>query len=114
MAPVLVLARRFALAGCLAACASRPPAPASDHVPVAALTIPPLGPVALPESDAGPRVSVRQAPTRAPGTHVEVEWQGQYYPAVLLSPRDGGWLIHYVGYDDSWDEVASDDRIRDP
>ena len=114
MPPVLVSARRLALAACLAACASRPTSPTTEHVPVAALTIPPLGPVALPGADAGPRVTIRAMEGRRPGSRVEVEWKGQYYPAVLLAPRDGGWLVHYEGYDDSWDEVASEDRIRDP
>ena len=45
---------------------------------------------------------------------VKVEWQGEWYPAVVLETKDGKYRIHYVGYDSSWDEWVGKDRIRFP
>ncbi len=105
------------LVAILAACGpseNKPP----PRVQVAPLTIPPLGAhdgggiVQTPETT--PRVVVKAIGPRRPGDHVEVEWHGAWYPAVLLAPRGGDWLVHYEGYEESWDEVVGDDRIRDP
>jgi hypothetical protein len=46
-----------------------------------------------------------------------VEWQGAWFPAKLLkkTAADGGELryrIHYLGYDDSWDEWVESNRLR--
>ena len=120
MALAFVVARRSAAIACLlgvagfGGCAAQSAPPRAQSVPVAALTIPPLGPVAAPETDGGARIRVRAVDPRRPGDPVQVEWNGQWYPAVLLSPREGGWLVHYEGYDESWDEVASEERIREP
>jgi hypothetical protein len=46
------------------------------------------------------------------GSSVEVEWKGKWYPATVLKAERGVHLIHYTGYDDSWDEWVSPDRIR--
>lgn len=48
----------------------------------------------------------------AVGTSVEVSWQGKWYSAKVLKVDRGVHLIHYDGYDDSWDEWVSDKRIR--
>lgn len=46
------------------------------------------------------------------GTEVEVNWHGQWYSAQVLKVERNSHLIHYDGYDDSWDEWVSDKRIR--
>jgi len=46
------------------------------------------------------------------GTEVEVNWHGQWYSAQVLKVERNSHLIHYAGYDDSWDEWVSDKRIR--
>jgi hypothetical protein len=48
----------------------------------------------------------------AVGTSVEVSWRGKWYPARILKVERGVHLIHYVGYDDGWDEWVSAKRIR--
>ncbi len=50
---------------------------------------------------------------RSAGDHVEVEWNGSWWPAVLLERRGDGWLIHYEGYGDEWDEIVGHERLRD-
>jgi antitoxin component YwqK of YwqJK toxin-antitoxin module len=46
------------------------------------------------------------------GDDVEVEWKGKWFPASVLRIEKRGYLIHYTGYDDSWDEYVWKDRIR--
>jgi len=46
------------------------------------------------------------------GANVEVSWQGKWYAAKVLKVERGVHLIHYLGYDDGWDEWVSDKRIR--
>ena len=48
------------------------------------------------------------------GAMVEVNWKGQWYSAQVLKLDRGEHLIHYVGYDGSWDEWVSSKRIRRP
>jgi hypothetical protein len=45
---------------------------------------------------------------------VQVEWQGQWYPAVVMKTEKEKYYIHYIGYDDSWDEWVPRKRIRFP
>jgi len=49
-----------------------------------------------------------------PGANVEVSWHGQWYAARILEGESGRHLVHYVGYDDSWNEWVNDQRIRRP
>jgi hypothetical protein len=42
----------------------------------------------------------------------EVEWQKRWWPAKVLEEKDGTYLIHYLGYEDSWNERVGKDRIR--
>jgi len=42
----------------------------------------------------------------------KVEWQGAWYDAKVLKTEQDRWLIHYIDYDDSWDEWVGKDRIR--
>jgi len=46
------------------------------------------------------------------GLTVEVIWNRKWYPAKILSVELGVHLIHYVGYDDGWDEWVGAKRIR--
>ena len=46
------------------------------------------------------------------GSTVEVIWNRKWYPAKVLSVELGVHLIHYVGYDEGWDEWVGAKRIR--
>lgn len=46
------------------------------------------------------------------GDSVDVKWKGSWYPASVLSVKNGRYKIHYDGYGSNWDEWVSDDRIR--
>jgi hypothetical protein len=48
------------------------------------------------------------------GANVEVNWKGRWYSAKILETKEGRHLVHYAGYDDSWDEWVPDNRIRRP
>lgn len=49
------------------------------------------------------------------GDHVYVEWEGQEYPAMIITIEGPSkFKIHYDGYDTIWDEVVSKDRVRRP
>lgn len=49
----------------------------------------------------------------AVGDHVYVEWEGNDYPAVIITvPSPTKYKVHYDGYDDIWDEVVLRDRIK--
>ena len=48
----------------------------------------------------------------APGTSVDVEWQGTWLPAEVLTGRWGMHLIHYENFEPLWDEWVSSSRIR--
>ena len=43
---------------------------------------------------------------------VEVEWHGSWYAAEVLRASGGSTLIHYTGWDSSWDEWVPAGRIR--
>jgi hypothetical protein len=43
---------------------------------------------------------------------IEVEWEGQWYPATVLKKMGTKTLIHYVGWGAEWDEWVNKDRIR--
>lgn len=42
----------------------------------------------------------------------QVEEEGKWYPAVVLMQKNGRYFIHYDGYDNSWDEWVTQERIR--
>lgn len=44
---------------------------------------------------------------------VEVEWNGRWWPAVVLERRGRRWLVHYENYGSDWDEVVGAGRIRE-
>ncbi|HJM54924.1 MAG TPA: Tudor-knot domain-containing protein [Poseidonia sp.] len=47
-----------------------------------------------------------------PGQAVKVEWQGSWWDAIVRECRSSDYLIHYVGFDSSWDEWVNPSRIR--
>ena len=48
------------------------------------------------------------------GANIEVNWKGKWYNARILDAKEGRHLVHYTGYDDSWDEWVPNNRIRRP
>ena len=48
----------------------------------------------------------------AAGTRVDVDWQGSWYPAEVLTGRWGMHLVHYDDFEPVWDEWVSSSRIR--
>lgn len=63
-----------------------------------------------------PRRLRRTVAVRAPraGDAVEVEYEGQWYPAQILETLRGRVRVHYVGYGDDDDEWVSVRRLRAP
>ena len=47
-----------------------------------------------------------------PGNPVEVLWSGTWYDATVLAGSEASCMIHYDGYDSSWDEAVGPDRMR--
>lgn len=45
---------------------------------------------------------------------IEVEWNGQWYPATILQRRGQVFDIHYIGYPDSDNETVRRNRVRFP
>jgi hypothetical protein len=46
------------------------------------------------------------------GERMEVEWKGTWYKAKSIAVDGERRKIHYITYDDSWDEWVGPDRIR--
>jgi hypothetical protein len=46
--------------------------------------------------------------------YVECEWKGQWWLAQIIDIQKGKWKIHYLNYDDSWDEWVDASRLRKP
>ena len=46
------------------------------------------------------------------GDQVMVSWKGKWYPSVIIQQSDANFRIHYLGYDNSWDEWVTLGRIR--
>lgn len=91
---------RWGLFVALTACATTPP-PVPD-VPLVTGT-------GGAGADVAPTKPAEEFPA---GARVEVEWQGTWYEAEVLSVDAEGWKIHYVGYEDSWNETVDRSRIR--
>jgi hypothetical protein len=52
------------------------------------------------------------APARHVGDKVEVEWNGEWWPASVVQISNKLCLVHYDGYADRWDEWVGSKRIR--
>ncbi len=46
--------------------------------------------------------------------YVECEWQGDWYLAQIIEIRENERKVHYINYDESWDEWADSNRLRTP
>lgn len=49
----------------------------------------------------------------AVGSLVEVEWNGTWYLARIMEAGADRYFITYIGYDESWNEWAESDRVRE-
>jgi hypothetical protein len=58
------------------------------------------------------RVATTASPSAGAGAAVQVEWRGRWYPATVLKRTSKRALIHYDGYDSSWDEWVGPARLR--
>ena len=54
----------------------------------------------------------KELPKVTTGEKVDVEWQGRWYPALVLKRSGSRALIHYEGYDATWDEWVGPERMR--
>jgi|GEM_PF-2608005 len=48
----------------------------------------------------------------ARGSSVKILWGGQWWDGTMLATRNGRYYVHYTGYDDSWDEWVTRDRLQ--
>jgi hypothetical protein len=96
-----------------AAVRGRPPA-RQNAQPVALLAGPGAVPLAAPVLVPAPAVPQQLPMPLDPiaGKQVEVEWGHAWWPAELLRVKGDKYLIHYSGYDASWDEWVRKDRMR--
>jgi hypothetical protein len=46
------------------------------------------------------------------GERLEVKWNNQWYRAQIVDAKPQWFKIHYAGYDDSWNEWVTGDRLR--
>lgn len=54
--------------------------------------------------------SQKRAPRQ--GERLEVEWKGKWYRAEILVTSGNQCKIHYIGFEDSWDEWVGPERVR--
>ncbi|RAH13251.1 MAG: hypothetical protein CMB20_005140 [Methanobacteriota archaeon] len=50
--------------------------------------------------------------TYSAGNQVKVEWNGSWWDALIRDINGDKYLIHYVGFDSSWDEWVDSSRIK--
>jgi hypothetical protein len=58
------------------------------------------------------RMKALSVPEYKVGDSIKVNWKGSWYPATILKANDGRYLIHYTGYESSWDEWVGPNRIK--
>ena len=46
------------------------------------------------------------------GEQVKVEWKGEWWDSLIREVAGQKYLIHYVGFDSSWDEWVGSERIQ--
>ena len=51
-------------------------------------------------------------PDYAAGQQVKVEWKGSWWDGLIREVKGDSYLIHYVGFDSSWDEWVDDSRLQ--
>lgn len=50
----------------------------------------------------------------APGSKVEILWNGKWYAGHIKERRGKELKVHYDGWDDTWDEWVKEDKLRLP
>lgn len=58
------------------------------------------------------RIKNSSAPEYNAGDSVKVKWKGKWYPAKVLKVNNGKYLIHYEGFESSWDEWVGPGRMK--
>jgi hypothetical protein len=48
------------------------------------------------------------------GRRIEVKWEGSWYRAQIVEAKDGELKVHYYGWDETYDEWVTANRIREP
>ena len=51
-------------------------------------------------------------PTYTTGQQVKIEWRGSWWDGLIREIRGDKYLIHYIGFDSSWDELVDNSRIK--
>ena len=46
------------------------------------------------------------------GMQIKVEWKGSWWDAIIREISGDSYLIHYVGFDSSWDEWVDKSRMK--
>ncbi len=46
------------------------------------------------------------------GEQVKVEWKGSWWEGLIREISENQYLVHYVGFDSSWDEWVTSERIK--
>ena len=46
------------------------------------------------------------------GQQVKVEWKGSWWDALIREVSENQYLIHYIGFDSSWDEWITVERMK--
>ena len=46
------------------------------------------------------------------GEQLEVEWKGKWYRGQIIGIPEHGLRVHYIGFDNKWDEVVPESRTR--
>ena len=46
------------------------------------------------------------------GEEIKVDWKGSWWDAIIREKTGGQYLIHYVGFDTSWDEWVDTNRMQ--
>ena len=69
-------------------------------------------PTAYDEWVTAARMKALSVPESKVGDSVKVKWKGSWYPAEVLKANDGQYLIHYTGFESSWDEWVGPGRMK--
>ena len=46
------------------------------------------------------------------GEQIKVEWEESWWDASIINIADDKYLIHYTGFDSSWDELVTTERMH--
>ena len=95
---------------------SAPPPPPPPQIMHNTPAPPPTPHVAAPPPQAPPQAPPQPASLCHIDAHIEVLWKNEWYPAKVKAPArpDGSCPIHYYGYDETYDETVTANRLRLP